>query len=423
MRATRSVFVSFVASLWLLVACGGPAGPEAGALLWTLQFGTGEADVGSAVAVADDGRIAVAGTTQGPLGGALEGGWDAFVRLLDADRAVAWTHQVGTADDDRATGVAFHPDGGLVVAGSTSGNLFGPNEGGLDGFVRRVDDHGATLWTHQFGSAQNDVIEAVAVAADGRVVAAGTTRGALEGASAGLGDAFVRVVDADGVEVWTRQFGSIGEEFALGVATGPGGRIAVVGGTNGDLANPTAAARAENDAFVRVVDADGDIVWTHQFGTAVDDHLNRVAIAGDGTVIVFGVTDGALAATNAGARDVFARAYGTAGQVLWTRQFGSEGSDYSTGVAVAGVHHVFVAGSTTGTLAGEAAGGVDAFVARLGPAGAITWLRQFGTEADDRARHVAIGPEGQAVVVGTTGGDLGGPSSGGDDVFLRAYGP
>ena len=424
MRGTRSVFVSFVASLSLLVACSGPAGPEAGELLWTLQFGTGEADEGSAVAVAGDGRIAVAGTTKGDLGGTNAGGWDAFARLLDADRNPAWTRQFGTADDDRATGVAFHPTGGLVVAGFTSGGLEGPNEGGFDGFVRRLDDLGATLWTHQFGSAEHDVIEGLAVGADGRVVVAGTTGGALEGPSAGAGDAFVRVVDAAGDVVWTRQFGSIGEDFALGVATGPGGRIAVVGGTNGDLANPAAAAREENDAFVRVYDAGGDVVWTDQFGTtAFDDHLACVGIAKDGTVIVFGVTDGALAATNAGARDVFARAYDAAGQVLWTRQFGSGGSDYATGLAVAGTNHVVVAGSTTGAMAGDAAGGLDVFVMRLGTDGQIAWLRQFGTEADDRARGLAIGPDGQAIVAGATGGALVGASSGGDDVFLRAYGP
>lgn len=55
--------------------------------------------------------------------------------------------------------------------------------------------------------------------------------------------------------------------------------------------------------------------------------------------------------------------------------------------------------------------------------GGHLWTLQFGTDADDAVRAVAIGPGGETVVFGTTGGALEGASSDGDDVFLRAYGP
>jgi hypothetical protein len=423
MREKRSFVVTLGIAVLALAACGDPMPSSGGDLLWTLQFGTSEADQGAAVAVADDGRIAVAGETRGDLGGPSQGGKDAFVRLLDGDRAVVWTRQFGSPVDDVVQGLAFHPGGGLVVAGLTYGDLGGANTGGYDAFVRRLDTDGQAAWTHQFGSIAHDVIDALAIDADGRVVVAGTTRGVLQGTGFGTGDAFVRQLEAGGGHRWTRQFGSAGEDFALGVAAGPGGRVAVGGGTGGDLADPGAAPLGHHDAFVQVFDADGDVLWTHQFGTDLDDHVFSVAFAADGRLFAFGVTDGALAAPNAGERDVFVRAYGPAGEVLWAHQFGSAGSDYASGVAVAASDDVVVDGTTTGALAGDSAGDSDAYVARLGPTGAITWIRQFGTAAAEHTGGVAIGSAGEALVVGTTGGALVGASSGGDDAFLRAYGP
>ena len=190
-------------------------------MLWTLQFGASEADTVGAVSVRADGFIAVAGDSRGDLEGLNAGGEDVFVPLLDGDRTVVWTRQFGSAVDDWPRGVAF--------------------------------------WTEQFGTASTDVIDALAVDEDGRTVVAGTTRGVLEGPGFGAGDAFVRKLDAGGAHLWTRQFGTGGEDFTGGVATGPGGRVAAVGGTQGDLADPAAGLRDENDAFVRVSDADGNV--------------------------------------------------------------------------------------------------------------------------------------------------------------------
>jgi hypothetical protein len=117
------------------------------------------------------------------------------------------------------------------------------------------------------------------------------------------------------------------------------------------------------------------------------------------------------------------RAYDADGHVLWTRQLGGSGDDYAVALAVASRGQSVVAGVTASALTGASAGGLDAFVARIGAGGATVWLRQFGTATDDGARAIVIGTAGEVIVFGTTGGALDGASSGGDDVFLRAYGP
>jgi hypothetical protein len=420
MRGNRPLVVFLGIALIALVGCPGPGGSSAGEHLWTLQFGTAETDEPDAVAVDGDGRIVVAGTTRGDLVGTNAGARDAFVRVYTADRAVAWTRQFGTAAEEINARVAVDAGGNVIVAGSTLGALEGVNAGGYDGFVRKFDADGQTLWTRQFGSGGNDLIVAVAVEASGGIVVAGTTTGSLGGSPANVQDAFVRRLTPGGAEDWTVQFGSGAEDMVAGVATGPGGRIAVAGGTLGDLAGTNSG---DYDAFVRVLEENGDEAWTRQFGTAQADLLRRVAFDAAGRVIVAGDTDGTLGATSAGGRDVFVRILDAAGTVAWTRQFGSDAGDYAAGLAVDADDRIVVAGQTYGAMAGTNAGGTDAFVAKLVTDGRIAWTRQFGTASDDASRGVTIGAEGQAIVAGRTGGNLEGASVGGDDVFLRSYGP
>ena len=83
----------------------------------------------------------------------------------------------------------------------------------------------------------------------------------------------------------------------------------------------------------------------------------------------------------------------------------------------------YVAGSTAGTLAGQtSAGGVDAFVHAFDSAGNDLWTRQFGGSDLDVAVDVAVAG-GNAYVAGLTDGRLPGQTSAGQrDAFLVKIG-
>jgi hypothetical protein len=106
---------------------------------------------------------------------------------------------------------------------------------------------------------------------------------------------------------------------------------------------------------------------------------------------------------------------------LWARRFGSSGRDTGTGVAVDESGRAYVTGSTRGSLEGTNAGGEDVFLRTYDPDGNVVWTRQFGTEANDFSRGVAVDATGNTYVTGTTGGSLDGTNTGG--TFLRKYGP
>jgi hypothetical protein len=387
---------------------------------WVDQFGGAPpaSDFGRAVDV--DGNVYVVGQGNGTFPGqASAGGFDAFVRKYDAAGNVVWTRQFGTSGTDDASGVALDGSGGVYVAGDTNGTLPGQTSaGGTDAFVRKYDAGGTVVWTRQFGGASTDHLDGVAVDSAGQTVyVAGDTFGALPGqTSAGASDVFVQKLNAAGTTVWTRQFGTTGFDDASEVALDGAGGVYVAGSTGGALPGQTSAGAF--DAFVRKYDAAGNVVWTRQFGTSGTDDAFGLALDGSGGVYVAGDTNGTLPGqTSAGEIDAFVRKYGAAGTVVWTRQFGTSASDQGEAVAVDGAGGVYVAGNTFGALPGQTnAGASDAFVQKLNAASTPVWTRQFGEAGDDRPRGIAVDSAGAIYVAGTLEA---GQSS--FDAFVRKY--
>ncbi len=96
--------------------------------------------------------------------------------------------------------------------------------------------------------------------------------------------------------------------------------------------------------------------------------------------------------------------------LVYSTYLGGTGDDRATGIAVDATGAVYVCGFTTSTdfptvapLQGSNAGGYDAFVAKLNPAGsALVYSTYLGGSLDDRASAIALDGVGDAYVSGTT---------------------
>ncbi len=257
-------------------------------------------------------------------------------------------------------------------------------------------------WTRQFGTSTYDQVVALRVDASGNVIVAGEVTGILPGqTSEGGVDAFVRKYDAAGHVLWTRQFGfgHHSNDRASSVSVDASGNVLVAGETISN-AGPVSA-------FVRKYDAAGDLVWSRTFGSTEWDAAEAVDVDGAGNVLVAGHTQGTLPGqTSAGATDAFVCKYDADGEVVWIRQFGTSGADVASGVSADERGNVVVVGETRGALPGQtSAGATDAFVRAYDAAGEVLWTRQLGSAAIDSALSVDTGASGSVVVAGLTGGE------------------
>lgn len=336
-------------------------------------------------------------------------------------QAIGWTKQFGASGFDVARAIGAD-EAGVYAFGAVSGALPGQTYAGGpdDVYLRKYDHAGNELWTRQFGTAGDDFSMAGSVAIDeSAVYVAGWTNGALPGeTNAGDYDAFVRRYDADGNEFWTDQFGEAGYDDVDGIAAYRG-VIFVAGSVN---TVPIETPGGNWDGYVRRYDQDGIVVWTRQFGgTGSEDH-HGIAADKTGVYVVGSITTGP---DFTGDSDVLVLKYDFAGNLLWVRQFGTAGFDHAEGIA-ASHGQIYVVGFVAGTLPGQtSAGGDDVFVRKYDPDGNEVWTRQFGTSGNDSASFRGVATDGRGVYI--TGNVAGGQalpgqtSAGGRDAFVRQY--
>ena len=366
----------------------------AGATLWARRFGDGANQDGRAVAIDASGNVAITGLFGGTIdfgGGALTsaGGSDVFVAKLDAAGEHLWSMGFGNNSNQYGSAVAFAPGGDVVIAGAYAGSIdFGggtfTSAGGSDAFLAVFGSGGVYKWSKSFGNNANQSAAGVVVQPSGNIVVAGSFEGQIDLgsgqlATAGLADVFVGSFGAAGNALWSKRFGSAGQQYAFAVATAADGKLALTGSFAGTIdfgCGPLTSAGG-NDLFVAHLDATGGCLWSLGLGDAADQAGNAVTFDTAGNVIVTGAFAGTVKIGNqtlvsAGGTDVLVAKIGPSGLPLWAAKAGGTGDQGGLAVGTDGMNHLYVAGAFAESLGFNAgplmsAGAEDAFVVKLLP--------------------------------------------------------
>ncbi|WP_367270972.1 protein kinase [Thermococcus sp.] len=239
---------------------------EEGNVKWAKTYGLGEA---KAVVMGRNGDVIVAGYVE------KKDKKDAFVARLDGDGKVKWFKTYGGEKDDGFNDVKIAPNGDVIVAGYT--RSFGA--GGRDAWVLRLDKEGNVKWQKTYGGSYLDEANAVAIAPNGDVIVAGSTRSF----GPGLGDVWVLRLDADGNVKWQKTYGGSDNEWANAIAIADNGDIIVAGGTY-------SFGAGDRDAWVLRLDENGNVKWQKTYGGSRNDEAASVLLDEGGNIIIAGNT-------------------------------------------------------------------------------------------------------------------------------------
>jgi hypothetical protein len=328
--------------------------------------------------------------------------------------AQAWGAQFSSPGDDTILAIAPDGQGGTFSAGVTYHDLFAPNPGSDDVIVVRLDADGSPVWAHQIGTAGSDIAVGIAPDGAGGLFVAGSTTGSFT-TSAGLRDGLLTRWDAQGNLLWAVNAGTAGWDTLEAVLRdGAGGAIAI-----GKTKEPNASAYK---LWIVRFDGSGTVQGTAaytDFGnveprSAVADGTNGFYVGGWvelGLPPPWGDTDG------------FVARFTHAGVLQWSRALATSEADSVSGVALDAAGGVFAAGGTSGALGVPQGvlGVSDPFVARFDASGNQVWLRQFGTIHGDGAWSAASDGVGGVVLAGATNGSLAGPSGGKVDSWVMRF--
>ena len=387
--------------------------------LWASQIGTSGYDYGMGIAVDASGNSYIAGYTSGDLAGPNQGSADAFVAKYDSGGTMQWTRQIGTSHDDVACSIAVDGSGNSYITGYTTGDLGGPMHSAVDAFIVAYDSGGTVRWSRQIGTSMLDMAWGIAVDGSGNSYITGHTYGNLGGPNQGGRDAFIVACDSAGTEQWTRQIGSSGDDNARRIAVDGSGNSYVTGYTDGDLGGPN---QGYTDAFIVKYDSGGTEQWRRQIGTGGPDAAWDVALDSSGNSYIAGSTFGDLGGPNQGSEDAFIVKYDSGGVVQWMSQVGTTGQDFARGIAVDASGNRYVTGISSGDLGGPNHGISDAFIVKYDTVGPVQWIRQIGTLWQEQTLDIGVDGSGNSYITGYTYGNLGGPYQGNGDAFIVAIG-
>ncbi|MEM9659463.1 MAG: hypothetical protein AAF961_13980, partial [Planctomycetota bacterium] len=163
------------------------------------------------------------------------------------------------------------------------------------------------------------------------------------------------------------------------------------------VGSQTYRPNGDDDIVLTRLDANGDVVWTQEFGSHPgDDALGAVSVDGSGNGYV--VWNNAVVKLHKHRPD---------GELMWSTSFGSpeaDARDYDVDADELG--SVFISGRMTGDFVEPNLGGLDAYVSKFNSLGILVWTKQFGTAAWESAANVAADGKGGVYFAGRTRGRL-----------------
>lgn len=319
--AVRASAVGPDGSLWIVgdVTSGGASQPikgvqdvalmkydSAGRLVATRTLGAASTASGYAIAIDDNGDVAVAGSVTGALNtsttdagrtGDVANVADSFVTVFNKDGEEQWTQRRGARAADEATSVSFGADGLVYIGGRSKSAIPGSvSVGGWDGYVQAFKAGepyptagivSKAVGQSQFGTGGDDSVDAMTL--DGSNL---YTAGVEDGR------AVVRrfTLDAEGVPTLasTRDLGAISGEIA-GIAVADGKVILTGTSRDSGLAagTTTTGHSGGKDVFVAAISTDLTAAGTDRlswYGDAGDDTAADVKVH-DGKVWITGIAD------------------------------------------------------------------------------------------------------------------------------------
>ncbi|MCO6043185.1 SBBP repeat-containing protein [Aeoliella sp. ICT_H6.2] len=319
-------------------------------------------------------------------------------------------------------------------------------------------------WIDQFGSSGAESAHAVAVDGFGDVYLAYYTSGSVDATSEN-DSIFLRKYNSAGTLLWSEPLGQSSFERPISIEVDDAGDLYVAGSVYG---NGTTW-----DAFLSKYNSSGSRYWSQRFGSSSVDFGFDVCVDGQGNAFVSGLTEGVVDGVNAGEGDAFVAKFDTDGNHLWSRQYGTSGTDFGEGIAADADGNVYVTGNSN---TGYPITDIDSLVVKYDPTGALVWTReinpaghyvgssdiavvddtlyiigdeqlQFGgwdaflatydtagnyqshfrwgstgtPVASDSTSDLAVDPAGGLLVIGSTRGDLAAENRGVEDIYVTKF--
>lgn len=330
--------------------------------------------VSKALATGPDGAIYVGGYSVDLQYSLLKYG---LLTKYSQDGTKLWSRELNTSRFDLPSALATGLDGTVYVTGFSieiPANPYSSSNGPSFLFLSKFNNDGFKTWT-LMSDKSHEVPSDMTIGLDGSVYITGYASGKhLENGFYNQ-DAFLTKFSPDGTKVWSILFGSNKLDSATSITTGLDGSIYVSGNTNGSFNGHLPIGGS--DLFLSKYNPDGTMVWSKVFGSSGNDHADGITTGLDGSIYVsystYKSTDGQ---DYSKPQRTSLTKFNIDGVITWSETLGESGfyypNSYTTGnnypksLITDPYGSIYIGGNTYGSFEGEiSVGNSDAFLTKF----------------------------------------------------------
>lgn len=314
-----------------------------------------------------------------------------------------WAKSYGAALDESAISVVATSDGNYVVGGYTKS--FGEGENDL--FILKLRGSGEIVWQNSYGTPGTESTRKIVIASDSGFLVADTH------------SLLMKIGDNGNIE-WQKDYNDSGDRLLMDIETTPSGGYIIAGSTF--------IPGGETDAWIMEIDEVGIINWQKSYDCQGIDAGHNINNSPDGGYVLAGIFGGSpgVIKTNSAGEVIWQRNFNVGeinrmqqtvddgyimvgdngmvlkidvnGQVLWSKAYRGNGTDWLFDVRQTVDSSYIVCGSTNSFGVGE----YDAWILKLDDEGVVMWQKTYGGTGNDRFTAFIETQDDGYIVAGNT---------------------
>ena len=298
---------------------------------WAVGMGDANDNRGFALTSDNDGNVYTTGYFFGTVdfdpGASIfnltsAGNRDLFLQKLDSLGNFIWAFNIGGTSWEEGLDIISDHSGNIYLTGYFYGSIdFDPgagsnilnNAGGADIFILKLRENGDFVWAKNFEGETNTFSHGMSICVDdsGYVYTTGYFENTVD-FDPGVGvfnlvpsandiyTIYVNKLDSMGDFVWAKSMVGDDDSRGFSVSVDNGGNVYTTGWFEGTVDfDPSAGVNnvtssGNRDGYVQKLDLNGNVLWTHTFGSTLNDYGYSLKYNGQGNVIIAGTYAGTV---------------------------------------------------------------------------------------------------------------------------------
>lgn len=286
------------------------------------------------------------------------GNYDIFLLKIDSAGSLIWSKVIEVNSNLPSGSIITDINDNVYFTGlfrnsvdfdpGTGAHILNAPSGG--GFIEKLNSSGNLVWVKQFDTG---IIWGSKIEIDifGNLCLTGSFENTVDFnpgigvsnlSSLGKLDCFIQKLDSNGVLIWVKQIGGLGDEYGTSVSTDLLGNVYTTGIFENavDFDPGTAVhnltAVGQTDGFIQKMDSNGNFLWVNKIGGSSYDYARSNSINNNGNIYVIGefrspVLDfgpgQSIHNLNSlgGQYNIFILAYDSQGNIIWSEVKGGNG--------------------------------------------------------------------------------------------------